>query len=168
MFRPHRQAASDPHGQQAGVDVEGALVHGSALSSFFGKNQSQRGSTMDKYPQREMPFLAEVKGPVDVPLEFIKACKSELEALNLCMNLSGFADEAIREHLGIDKGHFSRIRKGRGNFPPNKRVELMQFCGNVAPVQYEAWRMGRDLVERSKDARIRELQQELEQLRAAA
>jgi hypothetical protein len=117
--------------------------------------------------QREMPFLAAVKGLQEVPLEFVKACKSELEALNLCMNLSGFADEVIRDHLGIDKGHFSRIRKGRGNFPPNKRVALMNLCGNVAPVQYEAWMVGRDLVERSKDVRIRELEQQLQQLRAA-
>lgn len=122
---------------------------------------------MDNNQQREMPFLASVKGAQEVPLEFIKACKSELEALNLCMNLSHLSDEAIRDHLGIDKGHFSRIRKGRGNFPPNKRVALMDFCGNLAPVQYEAWRVGRELVERSKDAQIRELRERLQQLEAA-
>lgn len=123
---------------------------------------------MSNLPQREMPFLAEVKGPQDVPIEFIKACKSELEALNLCMNLSNLSDETIRENLGIDKGHFSRIRKGRGNFPPNKRVALMHLCGNRAPVQYEAHCLGCDLVERSKDARIRELEQELLRLKVAA
>src|SRR5688572_910213 len=112
---------------------------------------------MSNLQQREMPFLAEVKGPTEIPLEFIKACNSELEALNLCMNLSNLSDEAIRDQLGIDKGHFSRIRKGRGNFPPNKRVALMELCGNLAPIQYEAWRVGRDLVERSKDQQIREL-----------
>jgi hypothetical protein len=123
---------------------------------------------MSNLQQREMPFLAEVKPPQEVPFEFIKACNSELDALNLCMHLSRMSDEAIREHLGIDKGHFSRIRKGRGNFPPNKRVALMAFCGNLAPVQYEAWKVGRDLVERSKDARIMELQAEIERLKVAA
>ena len=88
-------------------------------------------------------------------------CKSELEALNLCMNLSNMSDEAIRDHLGIDKGHFSRIRKGRGNFPPNKRVALMQLCGNLAPVQYEALRMGYALQEQDKDARIAALQAQI-------
>lgn len=88
---------------------------------------------MSNLPQREMPFLSVVQPPKEVPLEFIKACGSELEALNLCMNLSGYSDETIRDHLGIDKGHFSRIRKGRGNFPPNKRVAVMNFCGNLAP-----------------------------------
>jgi len=122
---------------------------------------------MSNLQQREMPFLAEVKGPAEIPVEFIKACNSELEALNLCMNLSNLSDEAIRDSLGIDKGHFSRIRKGRGNFPPNKRVALMELCGNLAPVQYEAWRVGRDLVERSKDQQIRELRQKLALLEAA-
>lgn len=123
---------------------------------------------MSNLCQREMPFLAVVKAPQEVPLEFIKACKSELEALNLCMNLSHLSDEAIRDSLVIDKGHFSRIRKGRGNFPPNKRIQLMELCGNLAPVQYEAWKVGRDLVERSKDVRIRELEQQLANLREAA
>lgn len=122
---------------------------------------------MSNHQQREMPLLAEVRAPQEVPFDFVKACKSELEALNLCMNLSNLSDEVIRDHLGIDKGHFSRIRKGRGNFPPNKRVALMELCGNLAPVQYEAWRLGRELVERSKDAQIRELRERLMQLEAA-
>jgi hypothetical protein len=123
---------------------------------------------MSNHSQREMPFLSVVKGPQPVPAAFIQACGNELEALNLCMNLSRLSDEVIRERLGIDKGHFSRIRKGRGNFPPNKRVELMNLCGNLAPVQYEAFRVGFDLQERAKDARIAELQAEIERLKVAA
>jgi hypothetical protein len=122
---------------------------------------------MDNHRQREIRILSEARKPEEVPMEFIKACNSELEALNLCMNLSNLSDEAIRDHLGIDKGHFSRIRKGRGNFPPNKRVALMELCGNLAPIQYEAWRLGRDVVERSKDQQIRELRQKLALLEAA-
>ena len=122
---------------------------------------------MGNHQQREIPCHAVMRKPQEVPFEFIKACNSELEALNLCMNLSNLSDETIRDHLGIDKGHFSRIRKGRGNFPPNKRVAVMELCGNLAPVQYEAWRVGRELVERSKDAQIRELREKLALLEAA-
>ena len=122
---------------------------------------------MVNHQQREMPLLTEARSPQEVPFEFIKACKSELEALNLCMNLSNLSDETIRDKLGVDKGHFSRIRKGRGNFPPNKRVALMELCGNLAPVQYEAWRLGREVVERSKDQQIRELRARLLELEAA-
>jgi hypothetical protein len=122
---------------------------------------------MDNHLQREIPLMAEMRTPKEVPIEFIKGCRSELDALNLCMNLSNLSDETIRDHLGIDKGHFSRIRKGRGNFPPNKRVAVMELCGNLAPVQYEAWRLGREVVESSKDVQIRELRQRLLELQAA-
>lgn len=111
--------------------------------------------------------MAVMRSPKDVPIEFVKACKDELAALNLCMNLSNLSDEAIRDALGIDKGHFSRLRKGRGNFPANKRVAVMELCGNRAPVQYEAWRMNCELVDLSKDAQILQLRQQLQLLEAA-
>jgi len=123
---------------------------------------------MSNYSQREMPLMAEMRRPEDVPAELIKHCKDELAALNLCMNLSNLSDEAIREALGIDKGHFSRLRKGRGNFPSNKRLDLMALCGNRAPAQYEAYRLNCDLVDKSKDAQIRELEQQLMALKKAA
>jgi hypothetical protein len=120
---------------------------------------------MVNHQQREIrECMGVMRSPTKVPNEFIKACHSELEALNLCMNLSNLSDEAIRDHLGIDKGHFSRIRKGRGNFPPNKRVALMQLCGNLAPVQYEAHRVGFSLQENDKDAQIAALRAQLMEL----
>lgn len=118
--------------------------------------------------QRGIPLMSAMRSPSEVNPAFIQACHSELEALNLCMNLSGLSDEAIRENLGIDKGHFSRIRKGRGNFPPNKRVALMELCGNRAPIQYEAMRLNCEVVDLSKDAQIRALEQQLNALRKAA
>jgi hypothetical protein len=123
---------------------------------------------MSNHSQREIPMLAEMRRPVDVPADLIRHCKDELAALNLCMNLSNLSDEAIRNALGIDKGHFSRLRKGRGNFPSNKRIATMSLCGNRAPAQYEAFRLNCDLVDKSKDAQIRELEDQLSQLRRAA
>lgn len=123
---------------------------------------------MSNHSQRQMPFLTEARKAVDVPMDFIRACGDELAALNLCMNLSNLSDEAIRDALAIDKGHFSRIRKGRGNFPANKRLHLMAICGNRAPVQFEAMHLNCDLVERSKEQRIRELEAELAMHRMAA
>lgn len=123
---------------------------------------------MSNDSQRLIPCMSVSRSPVEVQPAFIQACRSELEALNLCMNLSGLSDETIRDALGIDKGHFSRIRKGRGNFPPNKRVALMELCGNRAPVQYEAMRLNCEVVDLSKDAQIRALEQQLATLRRAA
>jgi hypothetical protein len=125
-------------------------------------------STTVNHSQRTMPLLSEARKAADVPLEFVKACKDELAALNLCITLSGLSDEAIYTELSIDKGHFSRMRKGRGNFPANKRLRLMALCGNRAPAQFEALHLNCDLVERSKEARIRELEAELERARLAA
>ena len=113
-------------------------------------------------------MLAEMRKPVDVPIEFVKACKDELAALNLCMNLSNLSDETIREALVIDKGHFSRLRKGRGNFPTSKRLELMTLCGNRAPAQYEAVMLNCDLVDKTKDDQIRALLAQVDALRLAA
>jgi hypothetical protein len=44
----------------------------------------------------------------------------------------------------------------------------MALCGNRAPAQFEALHLNCDLVERSKEARIRELEAELERARMAA
>jgi len=125
-------------------------------------------TTIRNHSQLEIPMLGEMRRPVDVPIEFVRACKSELAALNLCINLSNHSDETIREALGIDKGHFSRMRKGRGNFPANKRVDLMRICGNRAPVQYEAEMLGCELVDKTKDEQIRVLEEQLNALRRAA
>ena len=118
--------------------------------------------------QRLIPCMSPLRPVAEVEPAFIQSCRSELDALNLCMNLSGLSDETIRDALGIDKGHFSRIRKGRGNFPPNKRVSLMTLCGNRAPVQYEAMRLNCEVVDLSKDAQIRALEQQIASLRRAA
>lgn len=123
---------------------------------------------MHNHQQREIPCMSVMRSPVEVNPAFVAGCRNELDALNLCMNLSGLSDETIRDALVIDKGHFSRIRKGRGNFPPNKRVALMELCGNRAPVQYEAMRLNCEVVDLSKDAQIQALEQQLMTLRRAA
>lgn len=120
---------------------------------------------MSNHSQREMAFLTEARKATDVPMEFIRACKDELAALNLCMNLSNLSDETLREKLGIDKGHFSRLRKGRGNFPTTKRLQLMALCGNRAPAQFEALHLNCDLTDKSKDALIRDLEEQLARAR---
>ena len=118
--------------------------------------------------QREMPLLGEARRPKLAPWELVKACKHELAAVHLCIQLSGFTDEVVAERLGIDKGHMSRIMRGRAHFPSRKITALMDLCGNYAPLQYLSWACGFDLQERSKDVRIRELEAELERVRGAA
>lgn len=110
--------------------------------------------------QREMPVLGEPRKMSDAPLDLLKTCDDELDAIRLCIQLSRFTHEFIGKELSIDKGHFSRIMSGTAGFPTTKRLALMRLCGNRAPLQYEAMQAGCELVE-SKELRILQLEAEL-------
>ena len=117
--------------------------------------------------QREMPILGEPRKPDLAPLELVGKCKNGMDAIRLCIQLSGLAYETICDRLGIDKGHWTRILQGRAHFPTAKRVDLMRLCGNFAPLQFEASECGFELQEKAKDQRIRELEAELVRLKEA-
>lgn len=93
-------------------------------------NESQRG-------QRDIGGVAQVREPVFIDLALVRMCKDELDAINLCIDLSHQKDEFLCRQLGIDKGHWSRIRKGMAHFPTKRRLELMRLAGNWVPLQYE-------------------------------
>lgn len=115
-----------------------------------------------------MPFLASVKAPEEVQPELVCSCRDELMAINRCIDISGLSGEYLADALGIDKGHWSRIRSGRAHFPAKKRLRLMELCGNLLPLQFEAQKMGFRLEPVSKDEQIKRLERELEALRRAA
>lgn len=117
--------------------------------------------------QRQIPILGEARKVSDAPVDLVKMCDDELDAIRLCIQLSRYTHDFIREQLRIDKGHFSRMMQGQAGFPTSKRVDLMTLCGNRAPAQYEAMRLGCELVEMSKDQQIRELEAQLAALKAA-
>lgn len=118
--------------------------------------------------QRTMPFLGEARKATLAPIELVKNCRHRLDAIRLCVQLSSLPNEAVARELSIDKGHWTRMMQGQAHFPDAKSIELMNVCGNYAPMQFEALKTGFDLVEQSKDVRVRELEAELEQLRASA
>lgn len=120
--------------------------------------------------QIAMPIFGDARRPNQVPWDLVTRCKDGKDAILLCINLRhdrySMADLAAK--LGIDKGHFSRILSGQGHFPDEKRVRLMEICGNYAPLQYEAWRCGFGLESRQKtpEEMIQQLQEENARLRA--
>lgn len=118
--------------------------------------------------QKEMPFLGETRGLQNAPDELVRCCRHGLDAIRLCIQLSGHTHEFLGEKLGIDKGHFSRIMQGKAWFPDTKRIDLMNLCGNRAPAQFDAVMTGCDLVEKSKDAQILALKAQLAALGVAA
>ena len=118
--------------------------------------------------QRQIPLLAEARKPELVDPALISKLDGEDEAILLCVHLSRLSHEAICQRLGIDKGHWSRILQGRAHFPTRKRLSLMQLCGNLAPIQYEALKSGLTVYENPAAKRKAELLAELSALEVAA
>lgn len=119
--------------------------------------------------QLQMALMGNVKrGPQQVPQELVAMCHSKLDAIRLCIQLSGMSHEYLSDCMGINKGHWSRIMQGQAHFPTNREQELMELCGNYAPLQYQAQACGFELQAVSKDARIQKLEAELAALRGAA
>jgi transcriptional regulator with XRE-family HTH domain len=116
--------------------------------------------------QREMPMLAITKPPVEIDWALIAKCNDEQDALLLCVHLSRLSNEEIARRLGIDKSHWTRIMQGRGNLPARKRTPLMSICGNIAPIQFEAMRFGRQLKEHDVDRQEKELLDQLARVQA--
>ncbi len=100
---------------------------------------------------KQLPGMAvgEARRPELADWSLIKKCSSRLDAIRLCIQLSALSNEAVGDLLGIDKGNFSRMMNGRANFPDAKSVKLMELCGNYAPLQYEAWACGFELVDKA-------------------
>lgn len=123
-------------------------------------------STEVNGPQREMPMLGLARKPVEVDWALIAKCNDEQDAILLCVHLSRLANEEIARQLSIDKGHWTRIMQGRGNLPARKRTQLMSICGNIAPIQYEAMRFGRQLKDHDVEREEQELLAKLARVQA--
>lgn len=113
------------------------------------------------------PLLGSVRlEPEEVPWELVAKCKNEDEAILLCVHYSRLANQEIAKQLGIDKSHWTRIMQGRGNLPGRKRTPLMSICGNIAPIQWEAMRFRRKLVEHDVAREKQELLARLAKIQA--
>lgn len=116
--------------------------------------------------QREIPILGTVKAPDELDWALIAKCTDEQDALLLCVHMSRLSNEEIARRLGIDKSHWTRIMQGRGNLPARKRTQLMSICGNIAPIQYEAMRFGRQLKQHDVEKEEKELLERLARVQA--
>jgi transcriptional regulator with XRE-family HTH domain len=92
----------------------------------------------------------------DLDAGLIRGLRNARQALALCVRTSGHTDEYVAEELGISKGYLSKILSGRAQLDGDRRIKLMQICGNRAPLQYEAWAMGIHTLERDPQELLRE------------
>lgn len=93
-----------------------------------------------------------------------------LGAIKLCVSLAGFdSDKQVYAQLGIDAGHYSRILRGEAHFPVDRLSDLMDLCGNEAPLIWLTNMRGYDpasLRKRESDTerRLREANERIEML----
>lgn len=104
-----------------------------------------RSKTLKAVDHPELP-LARNADRVDVPLELVVKQPTFAGAIALCVQLSGLEDKEVYLALEIDAGHWSRIMKGDAHFPVNKLNDLMNMCGNEAPLMWLANSRGYGLV----------------------
>lgn len=112
------------------------------------------------YP--ELPLSRKVD-KLDVPLELVIRQPTLSAAIALCVQASGLEDKEVYLSLGIDAGHWTRIMKGDAHFPVNKLGDLMDMCGNEAPLIWQSHSRGYTLVMLKSEAerRIDELTTQL-------
>lgn len=81
-----------------------------------------------------------------IPLEMVVKQRSLSQAIALCVQMSGLDDKEVYLTLEIDAGHWTRIMKGDAHFPVNKLCDLMDMCGNEAPLMWLSHNRGYGLV----------------------
>jgi hypothetical protein len=118
--------------------------------------------------QGEMPFLAEVQPPALADMQFITRASAE-GALRYAIQRCGEDQYEIADDLNISHGYMSKVLKGTAGLYGKRLVAFMRRTGSLAPLQWLADQMGCDIVPRdSRAARIRELEQQLEEAKRAA
>lgn len=81
--------------------------------------------------------------PVEVRPEEVVRKQSLGGAIELCAELGGYAlDKSLQQELKVDKAQFSRWLSGTEGVQWSKFSELMDKCGNDAPVLWMLHRRG--------------------------
>mgnify|MGYP000120737825 CR=1 FL=1 len=92
----------------------------------------------------------------NLALELVINQRTLLGAIALCVQMSGLEDKEVYMALGIDAGHWNRImKKGEAHFPVSKLSDLMDLCGNEAPLMWLAHHRGYGLVVLQSEAEKR-------------
>jgi hypothetical protein len=127
---------------------------------------AQGPSTQGNSPQRELRVMAPVEGPKHVADYVLNNCESLLDAIHLCIIIGKYKHNYVAKKLGIDPGHFARMMSGDAHFPTNKMGQLMQVCGNLAPLQWLAKDMNQCVYEDPRAMELAMLERRREQLLA--
>lgn len=108
-------------------------------------DRQMKSNQLHAVGNHELP-LARRANDAEVSLTLVTRQASLCKAVALCVQVSGLDDKEVYLTLGIDAGHWTRIMKGDAHFPLNKLNELMDLCGNEAPLTWLAHSRGYGLV----------------------
>jgi hypothetical protein len=106
--------------------------------------------------------------PANVRPDEVERQKSLGDAIALCANVGGYAlDKTLQLELGVDKAQFSRWQSGDEGIRWPKIVQLMDTCGNDAPLLWMLHARGYDLhsirkLETETERSLREAREQLD------
>lgn len=90
--------------------------------------------------------MGQLSIPYLVTPEEVEKQRTLGKAIELCASSGGFAlDKELQLRLGVDKAQFSRWQSGTEGILWPKLQELMDVCGNCAPVLWQLRQCGYDL-----------------------
>jgi hypothetical protein len=101
----------------------------------------------------------QVAFPVDVSAQEITREKTLGGAISLCAKSAGYEPKELQAELKWDKAQWSRWESGQEGVVWPKLVQLMDYCGNDAPLLWMYHARGYDLYALRK--RESELEREL-------
>lgn len=102
---------------------------------------------------------------LEYTIEQVRACPTEVAAIELACRVSGLLDKQIADDLGIDEGNWSKLRRGQRGFMPGQRIKFMRVVGNQILREWEEESLGYDST--SIDVHHSDLEQQLAAERAA-
>jgi hypothetical protein len=107
--------------------------------------------------------MSQIAFPVEIAPHEVAREKSLGDAISLCVKAAGFEPKDLQVDLKWDKGQWSRWLSGEEGIKWGKLLQVMDYCGNDAPLLWMLHSRGYEL--NSLHKRESELERELRQAR---
>jgi hypothetical protein len=78
--------------------------------------------------------MGQIAFPVEITPQEISREKSLGDAIELCVKAAGYEPKEVQSALKLDKAQFSRWASGGEGIVWPKFTQIMDFCGNEAPL----------------------------------
>jgi hypothetical protein len=141
---------------------------GVVMHSTLPRSEWKGQETTGKHWQGAFPFLAQVRQPAPVDMEFIRQATEPI-CLRYAVQRSGKDDHEVAHDIAISPGYMSKVLKGTAGLHGARLVAFMRSTGSIAPLQWLAEQVGCEVTVRdSRAAEVAALRQRLHDLEQAA